>query len=264
MNTSCKYCVFAERSEKQTGCALNRLAKFPNVKLVGDTYIVEGRKCNTLRTKQWADEHSDKTKSELAQLVRKEVELNCDIIIVASKPNVYLEDIERTVRSALLQTLPAKNIRVVLNVDINPLTVYDVANTDNFYVDNIIIRDIDGNRLPRPQVVDIAADKCTTSQCYAVFDAGFKIPETFVHDLDCIINDNLEVFALLQPKDNNGLVVHTALHNMLHGNRPIKLEEYEDGALIGDDIVEKAKWLFTQKENIPHMIRKVEDICKGI
>jgi hypothetical protein len=67
---------------------------------------------------------------------------------------------------------------------------------------------------------------------------------------------------LLEPdKDGNGLVVQTKIHKLVMGNRPVKLQQFEDGELISDNIIDKVKF-FSEEQNNSHMVKKVNELCQ--
>jgi hypothetical protein len=266
MNTSCRYCVFKQVEQTiQYSCALDRINKFKQhgttVEQVRDEdltyFLIKDRFCNTLRSEVWARKQADPIEA-----VKREVQLQADIIILIDDfISNDITSIRQTIQSAVKQTLLPKTIRLVADKRVSNLTeIYDslanLAQSIPNYLHHIEI-----DTIQNMQRIDIAADKCE-SVYYTVFYVPFIIPPTFLAN----INDalfNLDKFVLLEPnKDNgNGLVVQTQLHKILLGNKPVKLKQYIDGELTGDNIIDKAKF-FAKKEGKKYMIKKVSEICQ--
>jgi hypothetical protein len=267
-NTSCKFCVFKEtvfnqkeNKLQQVGCKLGRLGKFEEnggkleyVKDNIDHYVIKKRFCMALRQEQWA-----KKQNNPIEAVREEIALQCDLIIM----DVHsLRNLDNTIISITNQKLKPKNVSVVLtNTNIKPLDVFDMLGEHlNGYNINYFVEDIADKKYPYNKALDVAADKCESTY-YAVFNAGFKIPPSFLSDIDYAINDRLERFSVLKPlSDGNGLVVQSKLHKFFLGNREIELEKYEDGALIGSNMIDKVEFLADKQKN-SYLVKQVTDIC---
>jgi hypothetical protein len=267
-NTSCKFCIFKEtdfnakeNKLQQTGCKLNRLSKFADngaileyVKDSVDHYVIKNRFCTTLRQEQWAKQHENPVDA-----VRKEVSIHCDFIIM----NTYeMKHLRNTIRSVKNQKIKPKNVSVVLSdTNIKAIKAYDMLQDYlRGYNINFFVEDLVQKNYPYYKALDVAADKCE-STFYAVFNAGFEIPPTFLSDIDHAINDKLERFSVLEPlSDGSGLVVQSKLHKFFFGNREIELEKYEDGALIGSNMVDKVKFL-ADKQKTSYLVKQVSEIC---
>jgi hypothetical protein len=268
MNTSCKYCVFkVMRDGKQVDCELGRIGKFKEngaeIEEEDDYLIIKHRFCTALRTIAWAKKHRNPIEK-----VREEIAVQCDFIIYVGAPHSF-NDIQRTIRTAIAQKIKPLSLRILVNTDdVNPNNIIDyleeiLPDALPFFVERVTIKDEHGKHRTRNACLDISADKCESTY-YAVFNAGFEIPETFLLDLDYSLNQQLDRFCVLEPnKDGNGLVVQTQIHKLLMGNRPVKLKQYEDGELVGDNIVEKAHF-FAEEQKNTHLIKKVTEVCQGM
>jgi hypothetical protein len=251
--------------QQQTGCELGRIALFREqgnkveVAKEGHLVIYE-RICTALRTPVWANKQKNPIEA-----VYKEIRTGIDFIILADNTNSHI-DVLKTITCAIQQKTEIQSLRVVINSDrIKTKEIIKFLEQENppieFFVDEVKLRTEDGKRISGDKAIDIAADKCKSTY-YAVFNAGSHIPSTFVTDIDNAINKELQRFCLLEPNDNhNGLVVQQQLHRLLMGSRDVVLEEYKDGALIGDNILDKAIF-FAKKNNQSHMIKKVKEICR--
>jgi vacuolar-type H+-ATPase subunit F/Vma7 len=276
-NTSCKHCTFKTTIKTktglvQTGCQLDRINKFKEkgvtVELQKDalteakSFLIKGRFCTTLRHNSWRAQHKDPIRA-----VRKEVELQCAVIILVNSAKENLTD---TLETVITQKLLPKIVRVVINTDkVDMVKTYEllekmIPEGIQFYADYIHLPDYKYGKL-----IDVAADKIVENPdngavYYAVFNAGFKIPPTFISDVDHAINDKLEVICALEPDaDDNGLVVEGKLHKLLCGNKEVVLEKYENGELLGSFIIDKAKFMAeTSDPPCLHTIKKVREVCK--
>lgn len=266
MNTSCKFCTFKViKDGKQIACQLGRIEKFKDngaeIATEENHLIIKNRFCLALRTETWARKQLNPLKK-----VREEITIQSDFIIYVG-PEHNFKDVKDTIESVINQKLLPRTLRIMLNTDdIKPNRVIDLLEDNlpesiTFFVETIAIKDEKGDRRIRTRCLDISADKCDNTY-YAVFNAGFKIPSTFLSDLDFRLNDELDRFCLLEPdKDGNGLVVQTKIHKLVMGNRPVKLQQFEDGELISDNIIDKVKF-FSEEQNNSHMVKKVNELCQ--
>jgi hypothetical protein len=270
MNTICRYCCFKEvvtdinGKSVQTGCKLNRIAHFKEqgAEVVSETaekkmtYFKISRLCNALRTETWA-----KKNHPLEDIViRGEIAIQTDLFVLVNDNSLSLKDIEVSIDSIAEQNLLPKSVRVILNIDnILPTKVLDLA-------EKILPTSVDSKveqmavnlGLSKEYCINSAVDKSKMPH-YAVFNAGYRIPNTFLWDIDEAINGRLERFCLLEATpEGNGLFVQTALHRLVCGYSPVILEECKS-----DDLVEKARYV-AGKQGKSNMVRKVSEICRGM
>jgi hypothetical protein len=265
MNTSCQYCIFKQMlGKRQTGCQLGRIAKWKssNVTLTrenkaGQThFIINDKLCNMLRVPEWGMKNKGQN---LKELVRKEVSINMDTIMLVEEWHT-IDDIKLTLDSIIQQNLKPRTIRMVVNVtgltkNILDLSFDTIPEGILWKIDEIIERTSEGNRLMSAECLDIIAYRIE-SPIFAVFLAGFKVPQTFIEDIDVAINDRLIEFSLLMPDSfGNGLVVQTEVYKTLSGCHPMEI----DGEII-DNLPDKVRAIAKQN-NMEYMVQNVSDIC---
>ncbi len=266
-NTACRDCVFASFDDKniQDGCKLDRLAKFHDqgTQLVPVTqngksfFVIKGRICTTCRPGWWGSKRSE---ADWESDVRQEIALRCEIFVYVSEDNT-LEDLRTTVKSLRNQVMSAVGIHAIINnKQVKHGEVVAMLQKELGRRKWKVNFPTEANPT-RERCLDLATYKCKGSY-YAVFNAGFQVPDTFILDLDRSLNDNLERFSLLLPDENgNGLVVQNILSKKVGGNKEIILEGDDDIAKVDlNNIIEKIEML-AKEQNMPYMIRKVSDIC---
>ena len=265
LHTSCEHCCFKtlDNQEKQVGCQLGRLDKFKEqgtlVETVGDNFLIKNRFCETLRTKIWLRKFDNTV--DAINAVYKEITIEVDLIIMILGWHTF-DDFQKTLDSVLGQELKPKCLRVVINnEDVFQARVFELLaevlpEDMEFYVHKMT--EISSVNL----AFDTAADACK-SAFYCVFQSGFIIPKNYLSSIDNSLNRDANRFCALEPYNGNGLFIQHQLHKTLGGNKEVVLEVYEDGELIGYDIIDKAKFC-AEKSNTLHMIQKVNDICQNM
>jgi hypothetical protein len=232
-------------------------------------YIIKDRICIMKFTQEQWDRHPEFKNP--AEDLRKAITLKVTAYILAGEQTIT--DVRKTAESLLKQILQPKLINVIIYGD--TVKGGQLANIfrelEKDYPDlawqltTIHDRDEDGSKPSIEWCIDHAVANCKTSG-YCTFHAGFEVPSTYLSDIDKALNDDLIQFIALEPINNeewNGAFIHLGAHKMVEGNRPIKLEEYEDGALIADTVYDKLIHI-TKQENQGHLVKKVEEICSAM
>lgn len=270
--TSCKDCCFATYDGKtQMGCQFDRIEKFRNqgIEVVevhddeAEFYLIKSA-CLLHRHKKspWAMQTPGRLRRETA---RREIALVFDAVIFMGEDH-SVEQVKATVDSMLTQKHQPRKVRVVVNRDdIIPMDIRTLL-PDQWEVQFVMERR-EGQRVSRGRCIDIAVVE-SKSHFYAVFDAGTIVPESFFSSIDHAINDNLDRFVLLEPdnKYGNGMVVMTRSHEYFGGNKEAIIESDDAGAEAGlraDSIADKICHR-ARVENLPHLIKKVSEICPNL
>lgn len=222
IRTICRDCIFATYEGKtQVGCSLGQIEKL--VKIGGtlveaydqtnqEFYIIEDKLCMWSRPRSWA---RNKKEKDYVSIIRKEMQIPYQIMIIA---NNSLDDVEKTIKSAVNQTIPPKHISVIRHAD-NELNRFDVVRILRKYCEpkNIIWRS--QNVIDDPDLVVDDIISFAPYPYYAKFNAGFKIPKNTFEELDRMIGEDLFRFAVILPnKDGNGEIVCTSIHGLYAGN----------------------------------------------
>ncbi len=266
-NTACRDCIFASFDNKniQDGCRLDRLAKFydQGTELVPVSqngksfFVIKGRICTTCRQDWWGEKHNE---ADWESVVRQEIALRCEVFVYVSETNT-LEDLKKTISSLRQQVMSSVGIHAVINN----------KNIKHGEIVAMLQKELGRRKWkvnfptePNPtreRCLDLATYKCKGTY-YAIFNAGFVVPETFILDIDRALNDNLERFSLLLPDENgNGLVVQNAISKRVGGNKEVIIEGDDNFAKVDlNNIIDKIQ-LLAKEQNKPHMVKKVSDIC---
>ena len=282
--TECYNCYFKEMSfdnTEQVGCQLysckhglkiDRIGLFQlagtSVHKENGSYVIDKRLCNAFRPETVVQAWLDKGLIPLEQ-VKKEIQTTFDIVILTNKETKLL-DINRTMSDINGQLLMPKSVRVaVFNnpnmvVGISKIMQECLPKEVSYYIDHTLLPFSDDEQTNRLATIDYSTDKCV-SNYYVLFNADFRIPLNVLSCIDKELNENMNRFCLLLPytavrDELDGLTVNTKFHRQVGGNKLIKLEEYEDGAMTGDEIIEKAKFL-AKLTNNQSMIQEVQNIC---
>lgn len=276
--TRCDGCIFAQidGGDSQTGCKLNNLEKFAKqgawigVDIDTNRCVIHNRVCIFKFTQEQWDKHPE-IKNPATDL-RERIKLSCTIYVLVTDDKL---DLKTTLDSLATQTLQAKLIHVVICTDKMKVAHANVLlrDLDRRYPDfsapwqvtTIVDRDEDNIPPSMEWCIDHAVHSCQTP-AYAVFTAGFEVPSDYLSSIDKALNDDLMQFIVLDPVNNegwDGVFVHTGAHRMVDGNYPMKLEEYDDGALISDTVYDKIIY-FSKQEKQEHLVKKVEEICPAM
>lgn len=187
-------------------------------------YVIDDAVCVMYRTDKWA-ELQDFT--NLSYKAREEVKIQYHVILIA-QPTHTLNDIEKTIRSIVNQTLLPKQITVLRHWN-TPIPPQDIIRILNTLIDEKKNRGGNISENIRWRVSNITDGDCGDpvdlaiysgkGQYYGVFQPGFELPPTLFSDLDNKINDEIFKFAALTPnKDGNGLIIPVAIHKLYSGN----------------------------------------------
>ena len=221
IHTACKDCIFAEYINiTQTGCKIGELDKLRNhgIEIVEaydndkEFFIINKTKCLYCRGKDWS--LANTTLEKQVAHIKKCIQIVYEIIIVA---NDNIEDLELTIRSALEQTVPPKQITILRknNCKILPSQLYYLCTTlpIKWKVENCIrISDDD------VELLDIIIPFSQNPMC-AMFYAGFKIPETTFEEINYQLHENFLRMTLLMPNSTgNGLVIPSFIHKRYQGS----------------------------------------------
>jgi hypothetical protein len=269
MDTACKDCVFAKwDGQVQTECKLNRLEGFRQHNDVVESYsegdktfyVIRKRICRMCRNKEWSNKQLFQQESTLAAAARKENILRLDVLIYVQGQR--LDQLERTIDHLKTQSLQPCSITAIMNR--SKVKPSQAAKLLRNYDDKLTWRveqiAPDEKKYTREECTDIALRNCD-GHFYVVIDAGISLPDSFLKDIDIAVNDKLEKFSLLKDKTSKILVVQASIHKLLEGNKPCLIEEYSDGGLLSETLVDKIEYL-AEKQGTPHMIKDVGDICQ--
>ncbi len=259
INTSCQYCCFRQNNKEgtQEGCSLGRIDRYRTkgvaIEQKDKFFIIQNKFCDGLRTKGWADKQDNPEEA-----VYKEIALKCDFIIMSDG---NINKLEQTLKTVVAQRMPPSSLRINTVSYVGPTLelLGDIA-PDNL---NYFVDDVREEKLRLEDMIDISANKCTGA-FYAVFHNGFLIPNTYLEDINNSFNNKLDRFCLLIPHDRyNGMFVDKALHDSVFGNKELIVEKYEDGELVSDNIIDKAKFFGEQTKTL-HMIKEVNQVCQNM
>jgi len=244
--TACRDCCFAKYEEStQTGCEIGKLDLLAEngaeiIEAYDETnrefFVVDGRVCVFWREPEWEDrEHVRKIgKTAAANL---EVSTRFAAIVYMDK-DTTVEDVQRTVDSLSKQNPIPFGLYFSNNSEVKPSKLADIggrfaskANESSkrqgvlhynfcgkrtWKIDQIKEEDADLLRC-----LDITVQKISANSCnyYALFKAGYEVPESFTSSISSFINDKMERFlALIPDKGENGLVAQVHMHKSIGGN----------------------------------------------
>lgn len=255
LETICKVCIFASRDEfgNQIGCNLNNLQKFQDrgvelefINNDGPSYYkIPNNICWWARTSDW--QHSNKT--DKVNILRNELrERNKLDIIIDFDYEHSISNLNTTLNSLKNQKVKPFNVIIVTN-NLSPKFIVSLVNFVKKEMDETgikwslergTIEEDKNHRIMR------AIRKCR-KMYFAFFDAGFKIPELFLKDIDDYINDKLGMFSLILPieeESDNGIVVQTGLYSTIG-----------DASKFIGTVQEMAK-----EQNQEHMIKNPKEV----
>ena len=267
LNTACRDCTFAIWQDKlQVGCETGALDKYKQrgEKVWLETgndktfYMIENRFCVDGRGEEWRRKHEGKI--NLPLIVREENTLTCDLLVL-TRGAALVGDIMKTYASVAAQELKPYGLGVILNSKyVRPSQAVAVASQHKlWWVQKVNEEGADDERC-----IDLAVDKCKGG-FYCVVEAGFELPPNFFASIDKAINDDKDKFLALRPSNHrwNGLVVQRYIHNALKGNTPMKLEQYDDGELIAETLLDKIDYI-AKKKNMEYMVKDLSEICNPL
>jgi hypothetical protein len=205
ISTSCRDCIFAvyDRSKTQVGCKFDRIEKFEEngANILGQDdgekkyLVILGRFCTACRNKEWGQNHS---KRKWKSIVEDKIKIRLDIIVHVWGQHT-LPEIIQTVDSAYNQNPKPKLVVIACEPDYNNVPIIDI-------VSMIKLKNKGPWRVEKLPYDE--ASKFCKSTYYAIFNAGYNIPEDFSSKLNKYINEDLKRFVAILPDENgNGLVV---------------------------------------------------------
>lgn len=227
IKTVCRGCIFADvDGQTQVGCTVDQIDRLVDAggelleaydEKGNEFYIIDGQFCVWKRGEKWAAKNEGK---DQIQLVREEMRLQYQLIIVA---NNSLEDLEKTINSAVGQKVKPKHITVIreLELDIEPKDIIRLLQKKCTVPWNN--KCIIGGGGIESAVDDIISSK--PFAYYGIFNAGCEIPHTLFSDLDEKVMGEGFKFALITPNSNgDGYIVPTSIHIHYMGNVGVSLE----------------------------------------
>jgi hypothetical protein len=267
--TPCRDCCFAVyEGDTQTSCRFGRIEKYRKqgveVKECYDEtkeFFVIETACllHRARKSPWAMRFPGRDRVAQA---RKEVQVLLDVVVVMEEGHAF-EQVRTTVESLLAQEMLPLKVTVAVNCDGVNLTPIRNLLPGNWFVSDIRERRADGSRVSKERCIDnvVYASK---ANFYSIFSPGFVVPRDFVSSLDRAVNDELERFVLLEPtSQGQGMTVHVKAHSYYGGNTPAEVVEGSEAGERADSVVEKIKNRI-REENLPHLIKRVEEVCPAM
>lgn len=247
ITTLCRDCVFATFvGNTQFDCKLNRLktlqqngAELTLKEENGRRFYSINRLCNTCRNGEWA---KDKPPYKLEEIVRKEIELQCDVILFSDN----MEGLEGSLKSISKSTLPPSSVIVILDNDkIKPLSIIKIL--QNMPYDWQIIQSLEDKSMP--ERIEEAVEK-GPGDWYCIMYAGEILPTTLLKEIDIDTNYKLERYVIAH---NLTICVYSkSAHYTLNGCFENSTEE---GNTL-DSLYDKIKYL-ADKNNSHHMIKNL-------
>lgn len=209
--TSCRDCIFSIVNDNiQIGCRFDRLDKFKengaDVVMDKNHFLIIGRFCNTCRNEEWG---RNNPRRKWMEIVKERIRVQVDIIINIENCN-DLSDIMNTVDSAYNQKIKPKSVIIAYNSNTIPIET--------------IVNSMRGESRGEWRIEQLcweeSAKYCKGSY-YAVFNAGYIIPNYFIEKINKALNEDMIRFVSIMPdRDGNGLVMINAklslsdIHNM--------------------------------------------------
>lgn len=248
ITTFCRDCVFAicNSNKDQYGCKLNRLnlltdngAELTLKEENGRRFYSINRLCNTCRNSEWS---KDKPLYKLEEIVRKEIELKCDVILFSHN----IEGLEISLKSISKSTLLPSSIIVILNnKDIKPLEI--IKTLENMPYSWQIIQSLEDKSTP--ERIEEAVEK-GPGDWYCIMYAGEVLPTTLLKKIDTDINDKLERYVIAH--DLTICVYSKSAHYALNGY----FENSTEKGNTLDNLYDKIKYL-ADKNNSHNMIKNL-------
>lgn len=237
-------------------------------------YHLRGRICmaNRHRESPWTKQTQP---DQWASKVKEEMQLRL-VVLVPISDNDTVDEIVATAESLERQNLPPRAIHFLLNTSkikssdlisklrkLGPALVWNVR--------TIVERTKKGERVSTGRCIDVVVNplKPHEANYYAVFYPGFKVPNTFISELNSALNERLERFIMLRLatpyiwEPAQGLVVQTKAHQMVSGNREAE-HDTEYGKTIKVTSVEEKLALMVVTDNCEYLIKEVVDVCPSL
>jgi hypothetical protein len=240
--------VFAVYKDKtQTGCFFKRLDKYKD-KLVEamdhekEFFLINGSRCTAYRDIS-SKKYFGKTKSEIYKLVRKEISVRVDIIVLGSDESIVktLESIKKSKHAphTVWVVYTQKNVREFIGI----------LNEHGEGIEWKLFKPLLDNA--DYKVIDSIVEK-TEAHFYCAIRSGKELPSELLKKLDQAITDNLEKFVVVKEQDGVGPIVQVGfVKNVVYGNNEEQTDTGEK--LVG--AVEKAEWL-AKRSDSPHLVKE--------
>jgi len=237
--TICRDCIFAKyEGNTQIDCSLNKLEQLASVganilEVIDETekefYVIDGIFCMWCRNPEWAKSHKT---SEWLSDIEKEMRILYQVIIWA---NDNIDDLRKTVESAVNQTVPPKHITVIRppRCKLQPPNIISVLNEVCVLEDGTPIQWRNQNCIDNIEDTSLTVDdllEFVGLPYYGIFNAGYEIHPRLFEVLGNKINNEMFKFAVIEPdKDGNGYIASTSIHKFYVGNveKPL-LEKIRD------------------------------------
>jgi len=233
INTCCKNCVFAiynESGKTQVSCKLGRIEKFGSDVLecmdADKEFYVVNRVCNAFRDveSQFAKDNKD----NLCEAVLNEEKAKVAVIIYLDKGSTK-EKLAATCKSLVGQKHLPFYVCVFDNK--SSLKPSEIHSTIWSVFENKFSWRIgaSADEVAKGKAIDIAVDMLPSkdnkptgeyAMYYALFNAGFTIPDDFIFNISNLLNVEMKRFVFCSPidTDNNGVICHILAHKEFGGN----------------------------------------------
>jgi hypothetical protein len=226
-----------------TLCRLNLLkdngAKLEFKEEGNKKYFSINRLCNTCRNANWA---KDKPAYKLEEIVRKEIELKCDVILFAGN----LQDLEFSLKSISKSTLLPSSVIVILdNNEIKPLSIVKIL--QDMPYDWQIIQNLENRNFI--EKIQEAVEK-GVGDWYCILNSTSKLPENTLEDINEDINDRLQRYISVRHEDFT--IYSKSIHRVLGGFSRTKIEEDKWISNLDDKID-----YIADQNNSHHMIKNL-------
>jgi len=232
VKTLCRDCVFAEwDKDNQTGCSVGRLDKYKELECAFDCeeeggdkkfFMIQGRYCMMCRNQKWVDDN-DVSEEKWEEVAREEMKIKYQAIVFASDNK---EEIKKTIKSLVSQKIPP--VYIVLarkpNCKYGPR---ELAGTMGSNCKNIPwrIQNLLEAFVTDREALDIIVST-EPKPYFAVFYAGFEVPDDTFEQINKAITEDLIQFAVIAPnEDGNGMVMLSNVYRYYNGNKEKDLEE---------------------------------------
>ncbi len=202
--TICRDCIFAIwEDNEQIGCQFDRIEKFEEngAEIIGQDdgikryFLIHGRFCTACRNEDWGKKYA---RRRWIREVEDFIKLKVDVIIRVFDDHT-IDDIKKTMESAINQRLKPLSVMIVIDPDYNQTETIDIVDSIRYE-----------SRIPwRVESIPIEkAARIGKGSYYAVFNAGYEIPFTFLDSINKAINEDMKQFVvILGDSEGNGLVM---------------------------------------------------------
>ena len=232
-HTSCKNCIFAKYNvNTQYGCYVGRVEQYREIDIdiilevydeEKEFYVVNNRICLYYRNKEWLNRLTPLAPyndlSQCASLVRKAMKIKCHFIITYDKDQ-HINKLANTLNSIQQQQIPP-TIVTVINRNLDRVSNSQIQKILESYFPHIDLWKVHGAinlDLPNMAYVDMACD-ATKNKSYSFYitcSAGIRLNPNLMNELDEAINDNLQIFHMIEGEHIT--IVPKQIHHINNGN----------------------------------------------